>query len=257
MSAHVHPVVAPDDATHPSLLAGPFLGALAQRLDLTERLRHGERWRPLTSEIDGSDAGVIRLFDDPRLELVVGVVLTVPMVPSELHTVLLLTAPDDPRPHFTFEAVRTAGELFLSVDLVPKLDLVSNRAYTDAVYEPLSDVHWDACAADGITLAVIHARHRMVLSPWLLAARVDAAGIDAANRLVASYLDHWATLIVEGLPDGADPVDTSGMVARDHDMRRRLYSHDATPNWGRFDRVAGSDTGDWLRDLLVRPDLRA
>lgn len=243
-ATHVH---APPLHAAPARLVQDSLGLLAERLEPVARpVMEPDGW----TGMDGVEFDLSRYeVAHPVVEALVGIHVRADALDLELHTIIASSVPTSPVPHLTIEGVQVGPSLFLSLDLVPQVDLIADVEHTEVVYEPLSERFEAFYATAGVTVAQLRARHRLLLSPWLLSAALGPDALEPAAAQVLHWTEHWLDLLDRPLPS----VDAETTAARDVDVRRRLYSNRATKNQDLLDRMVGTDRGQLVRDVLINP----
>lgn len=224
----------------------------------------GGPFLPLVSEKFGNvPVGSFRLWDGgERLLKMVYAGITVEPIGIDSHMVFVFTQPDSPLPTFTLDSVYTrmppgadpnfpdGGDMYaFHLDLVPRCDLGINHAYINKVYDPLTATQAETLTADGIFEAQLSPTQRAIMSPWMLAQRVTAEAYEATVfPAVDTYLNHWLSLIDEGVDD-VEVVGEFG-AARDAANRQLIFSREIDPVWSRIDMMLGSDVSDLMIAVL-------
>lgn len=231
-------------------LCNGTLDRIVEALDLTEA-----EPRTLTSPAFG-DVGSQRVFHGDGVGKLVYIGMTAAPIMLDSHMLFAFTPPGSAVPHFTLDSVQAGnpatGEVFhaFHLDLVPRVDLMTNLAYLDAVYVPLTEAFDAAHDTDGLTPAHLSRRQWAVMSPWMLAHRATPEAFVAIGDTVDAYLDHWLKLVHAG-PEGHD---ADGLAARDAAHRAVLFNPDVDPVWAQVSQLLGDDVGETLRRSLADPD---
>jgi hypothetical protein len=223
----------------------------------------GGPFLPLSTPMGGGmDVGSMRLFAGGPVHKLVTIGLTVPPIGLDSHMIFAFTAPESLVPHFTLDSVQspagppgpdTPVTQAFHLDLIPRLDLAANLAYTDRAYVPLSDT-WDRGRhIDGLTEAHLTRRQWSLMSPWMLANRADEAAFVAIGEVVDGYLDHWFDLCERGVE--VPGVVGGDVAARDRAHRTALFDPDVDPVWGRVAQLVGDDMSERLRTTLADQDM--
>ena len=95
-----------------------------------------------------------------------------------------------------------------------------------------------------------------MMSPWMLANRLEEADFPAARAPSHTYLEHWLTLVESGLP--ADVVATladTDLAERDALLRRSLFGRDIDPAWDMAAAMVGAEPIAAMRAAMQGADL--
>jgi hypothetical protein len=174
--------------------------------------------------------------------------LSVDAIGLDSHMVFAFTDSGSLVPHFTLDSVFGQGSFAFHLDLIPRVELASNLPYVDHVYEPLTPVFEELSSREGLTPAAIGPRQRALMSPWMCVNRATEAAFAGMDGVVAAYLDHWAALVADGVPESlAAPVD---LPDRDTRNRTALFSREVDPVWNTIERLIGEQS-EQIRLQLV------
>jgi hypothetical protein len=207
----------------------------------------------------GTRVGALRLFAGDEVRRLVYIELRSPGLDS--HMIFAFTPRGSALPHFTLDAVETrpAGpepsrlrpEFAFHLDLVPRVDLGVNLGYLDAIYEPLTPTFNAVREIEGLSLAHVAPRQRALMSPWMLAHRADEGALRALGAPVAVYLEHWARLLVDGLPhEVAAHLHCDDLADRDRRNRAAIFDPDVDPVWSVVGRLVGGEVCEAMRAVL-------
>jgi hypothetical protein len=231
-------------------LCNRTLGRIVEVLSLSEA-----EPRPLTSPAFGP-VGSQRVFGGDGISKLVYIGMTAAPIMLDSHMLFAFTPSGSAVPHFTLDSVQSGnpetGELFhaFHLDLVPRVDLMTDLDHIDAVFAPLTEAYEATQATEGLTPAHLSRRQWAVMSPWMLAHRATPEAFTAIGSTVDAYLDHWLKLVDSG-PDGHDPDE---LAARDAAHRAILFDPDVDPVWAQVGRLLGDDVAETLRMSLADPD---
>lgn len=237
----------------PAGLVVPALEALVARSGAVERPgAGGGPFLRLTTVGGGEPAGAVRVFGSHQVPRIVYVNIDVPDRDMDSHMFYAFAPADSAVPHFTLDAVATRGILAFHVDLVPRVDLATHVDYMDRVFAALSPTHEMVGQNGAFSPAVVSARGRALMSPWMLALRSTEDGWADVEQPCHSYLDHWLSLAAQGLDeDVMDTVADTDLADRDARLRRSLFGLDIDPAWDHVAAVVGADPVAELRATLL------
>lgn len=237
----------------------------SDRLSLARDLSHGTTQRVVDrfglTEVNGDDGGPYmklsgdnadgecRVWIGDNVERVVSIGLGSPATGLDSHTIFAFSPTASALPHFTLDAVSTSSGNGFHLDLIPRVDLVTNSAYASAVYQPLTASFDAARALDGLTPARLGPRQIALMSPWLLAFRATDQAFGAIRQHVNSYHEHWATVVEAGLDVPVD-LDPERLAARDAAHRSLLFDPEVDPVWDQIADMIGDESTARLRALL-------
>ncbi|MGW0808657.1 hypothetical protein [Nonomuraea sp. NPDC002799] len=204
---------------------------------------------PLTSPMSPAPVGRLRVLRPPDGETakVVAVTLVVPPIGLDSHMIFAFTGPESAVPHFTLDAVASAGYHALHLDLIPRAELAVHLPYLDACFLPLTEPLESAWQLDGLTAAAVGPRQRAMMSPWMLVCRATEDAFAKLGPTVETYLDHWLHLLGTGVPPVGGPL-----AARDQASRANLFSPDVDPVWHQVSRLLGAEQTERVRGELLR-----
>ena len=232
-----------------SLSADLCLGAveaIEARLGLAETVN-----TPLVSALDGSPVGDHRVLAREGVAALVYVGMTVEAFGLDSHMCFAFTPAQSAVPHFTVDSVLAGPHYAFHLDLIPRLDPGANLAYIDHCYGPLTETHDTVVEMEGLTPAHLSPRQWQLMSAWMLAHRADEDGFRGVFHAVATYRDHWLSLVTEGVPEsaveGATPDD---LDRRDFRNREAIFSPEVDPVWARVDQLLGPETSANIQTSL-------
>jgi hypothetical protein len=238
----------------PADLVLPVLDRLVAALGAVETPgADGGPFLSLTTLDDGSPAGRVRVFAAPQVPRIVYSSIDVPGM--ETHLVYAFAPADSAVPHLTLDAVATRGIHAFHVDLVPRVDLATHRAYLVDAFAPLDAPHRQVDADPTYVPAAVPPQGRALMSPWMLACRTDEAGLAACAPTVDAYVVHWLGLVADGLgAEAAAEVSGEDLAARDAALRQNLFGLDVDPAWDHVAGVVGAAPVSTLRAQLLGRD---
>ena len=237
-------------------LVVPVLDAITAGAGLREVAgRDGGPYRALTAIEDGGPAGSVRLFEGEAVPRLVYCHLALRARDLDSHMLYAFLPADSAVPHFTVDAVAVAGAGVQAyhVDLMPRVDLATAPSYLDDVLVPL-DPTFRAVADDpAYRPAELTPKQRALMSPWMLAHRLDAADFPRTAGPVDAYLQHWLALVRDGVDAAAHGLRPADLAARDAITRKVIFGGDVDPAWDLASSAVGAEPIAELRALLVGP----
>ena len=246
-------------ATLPAALCHGTLDTLVERGNLTEvTAPDGGPVIALTSSAFGEpmSVGEARVFRGDTIAKAVYVGIVVPQIGMDSHMVFAFAPADSPVPHFTLDSVHAGGHHAFHLDLIQRVDVGTHMVYNDWAHTPLTSTFQKVLEMDGLTKAELEPRQLSVMSPWMLASRIDEAAFGNLDEPVRGYLEHWFSLVESPVPDAvaADIADTD-LAARDARNRGLLFSRDVDKVWNQIERLLGPEQTEAVRLLLVDNEL--
>ncbi|MFE3448975.1 hypothetical protein ACFXJ8_08550 [Nonomuraea sp. NPDC059194] len=203
---------------------------------------------PLVSTMSPTPVGRLRVLrpGSTQVAKVVTVSLVVPAIGLDSHMIFAFTRPGSAIPHFTLDSVASAGYHAMHLDLVPRVELATHLAYLDACFLPLTEPLERAWQIDGLSPAAVGPRQRAMMSPWMLVCRATDEAFAKLGPTVETYLEHWLTLVIRGVPP-----TTGDLAARDQANRANLFSPDVDPVWHQVTKLLGEEQAERVRKELV------
>ena len=226
------------------------LNTIAKSLDMVEDNGLPANLKSLKSPMSPEPVGGARVFNNDAGYKMVYIALSVPMIQLDSHMVFCFTGPENPLPHFTLDAVHAGEHYAFHLDLIPRMDLACNYAYTKEIYDPLNKVFQEGKQIEGLSEAVLSPTQISVMSPWMLAYRATLPAMDQVGITTGKYLDHWLQLEKSGISADHDILGTN-MSKRDAIHRLTLFSPEVDPVWERVEKMIGKESNEGLRALLL------
>lgn len=172
------------------------------------------------------------------------------------HMVFAFTDHASPIPHWTFDSVYSEPFYAFHLDLLPRVDLGSHRAYMDYVFGHLNEEFEAGKSSDGLSEAALSPRQRSIMSQWMLAYRVHADEYPAKDKHVQAYLNWWFQLLDEGLPQEVlDSIKDTDVADRDLANRAMIFNREIDPVWNLITPLVGDWTSELLRAQLETNDV--
>lgn len=245
----------------PGTLCHGTLDTLVERGNLTEVTGpDGAPYLPLTTSAFGEpmSVGEARVFSGDRIAKAVYVGIVVPQIQMDSHMVFAFTSADSPVPHFTLDSVHAGGYHAFHLDLIQRVDAGTHMAYNDWAHWPLTETFEAVRSNPGYTKAALEPRQLTVMSSWMLAFRATEEAFKQLDGPVASYLDHWFSLLEGEVPGDvvADIADTD-LAVRDARNRGLLFNPDVDKVWAQISRLLTEPVAEQIRLLLVDNELPA
>ena len=229
-------------------LAFKTLDKIQNRLNLQE---HGNPHLALTSPMMPEPVGAVRVFSGEKIGKVVYIGMTVPPIKLDSHMIFAFTPPPSAIPHFTLDSVNNDTTFAFHLDLIPRVDLGANLAYIDAVLHPLSEEFDNAREIEGLSKAHLNPRQYAIMSPWMLAYRADENAFRKIESSVNKYLEHWFSLVENGLPENVtEEFSPEYLAERDRKNRAIIFSPEVDRVWAQVDRLVGAETSAKMRGIL-------
>ena len=164
------------------------------------------------------------------------------------HTLVVLTHPESPVPHLVLDTMREGSRMTVHVDLLPKRDLAVSPEYLERCFEPLSEARQKIEEEARFSPSRTSLRQRALLSPWGANFSLESRHLQAAEAIIASYLNHWVQLLRSA---AAELNAAPELAARDQLHRRIVFSRAADPVWDTLDRAIGSPSVDRILAALT------
>jgi hypothetical protein len=229
------------------------LEQIKERLGLTEL--HGEDGGPFRRVYmarDNSECGETRiLVGDGVVKKVVYHAIKADFIGLDSHMIFAFTDPESPIPHWTFDSVLNHPTYAFHLDMLPRVDLGSHRAYMDYVYGALNETYDKGKSHPGISEAALGPRQRSIMSQWMLAYRVSEDEYPNMDQYVQAYLDRWYDLVDNGLPqDVVDSIKDVDLAARDAANRGMIFNREVDPVWDLIGPLVGDRGSEMLRAQL-------
>lgn len=199
-------------------------------------------------EVLGDNVGRLRTWRGAAVAKVVNISLVVPQFHLDSHMIFAFTPGDSAVPHFTLDSVYGGAYFAFHLDLIPRTELASHLSYLDTAFHPLTPVFEETSALEGLSKAAISPRQAAVMSPWMLVHRASEEAFRAIGAAVASYREHWSSLVDKGITADGD------LAARDAVVRANIFSRDVDPVWAQVSRLLGDERTDALRHELISND---
>lgn len=238
-------------------LVVPPLDLIVERVGALETPgADGGPFLTLTSVVDGSSAGLVRVWTSELLPRIVYTNLSAPAFGLDSHMFYAFAPADSAVPHFTLDAASTRGIHAFHADLMPRAELATHVEYMDAVFGPLDDTQLEVEADEAFLPAVVPSRGRTMMSPWMLANRLAEEDVPRAKAPSDAYLEHWLGLVVDGV--AAEVVATLAdvdLAARDAVLRQNLFGADVDPSWDMAAKLVGQEPVTALRRAMIGADL--
>jgi hypothetical protein len=160
---------------------------------------------------------------------------------SNMHITLSL-GPQYNVPNFGF-ALGTVPDLFMYMDYIPRLDLLSNIEYVDKFYTEVNEEFLDLQSDDRFNPFISRNLYtRVAMTPTAVAytAKSEKEVIAKVRGVAMSRLDRWLAWVDEAELTAVE--DRPAIAARDELIRRNICERDPANNLG--DRLFGKETAE-------------
>jgi hypothetical protein len=240
----------------PRALSEKTLARIIERLDLVESL--GEDGGPalrLVSHLPMAqgEIGDMRIYTGGPLHRMVTVRIVVPAIQLDSHMLFAFMPSDSAIPHFTVDSVSAGGHFAFHQDLIPRMDLGSQLAYMDEVFQPLDALYAQGAAIEGLSAAQLGRRQLAIMSPWMLAYRANESAFTAIDDTVQGYLDHWFKIVDSGVSSAAlGGVSASELAARDGRNKAIIFSPEVDKVWNQITPLVGEEASLQIRQTLAQ-----
>lgn len=229
--------------------------AIAARFAMHEE---GAPYRLLTAQMGPQpvEVGAVRVWRGEKVAKMVYVGMTVPVIRLDSHMIFAFTPADSAAPHFTLDSVYTQppgteeGHYAFHLDLIPRVDLGANLPYIDHALQPLTPFFDAAAQMEGLSPAKLSPRQYALMSPWMLAYRSNEAAYQQITGPVTRYMEHWFSLVEQGIPADCFRASAAELAERDRHNRAGIFNPDVDPVWNQVERLIGAEMGAELRELL-------
>ena len=233
----------------------------------------GGDFLPLVAPNFGNlDVGGLRVWDggDGPIKKMVYIGVTVEAIGMDSHMIFAFTQPDSLVPNFTLDSVFSTlppgmdpimpegGTTYaFHLDLIPCVDLGVNLPYMEKCFIPLTDIQKECQSAEGVIPAMLSPAQNAIMSPWMLAQRVnsddnyEAAVFPSADK----YLNHWFDLVDNGIDDVASDVIAGDPAEREKRNRALIFSRELDPVWQKIDMMVGAETSDYMITVLRNQEI--
>jgi hypothetical protein len=237
----------------PASLVVTALDEIVRRVGATEVTGAGGGPFRSLEAVDGSGpAGRVRVWTSEAVPRIVYTNLDLPAHDMDSHMFYAFAPADSGVPHFTLDAVSARGIYAFHADLMPRVDLATHLPYMDAVFTPLDETQRAVEADAAFKPAVVPSRGRAMMSPWMLANRLDETDFPSASPPSHFYLDYWLGLVERGLSSEvvASLADVD-LAERDAALRHNLFGQDIDPAWDMAAKIVGADAVSTIRAQLI------
>ena len=232
-------------------LAFSTLDKLRERLSLEKR-----ETIELTSPMMPDPVGKVQVFAGEKLSKAVYIGMTVPFIKLDSHMIFAFTPNDSAVPHFTLDSVNNDTNYAFHLDLIPRVDLGANLEYIDAFYGDLTEEFEAANQIEGLTKAHLNPRQLAVMSPWMLVNRAEAEAFEKIGDSVNKYLEHWFSLVENGLSDNiTNRFSPESLAERDRRNREIIFNPEVDKVWAQVDRLVGAEMSVKMREILKSQEI--
>jgi red chlorophyll catabolite reductase (RCC reductase) len=166
---------------------------------------------------------------------------------TNMHITLSL-GPQSLVPNFGF-ALGTVPDLFMYMDYIPRVDLVSNIEYVDKYYTAVNDEFLDLQEDDRFNPFISRNLYtRVAMTPTAVGytAKNDPAVIEKVKGIAFDRLDRWLAWVDEA--PKTPMADRQGILERDELVRRNICERDPANNLG--DKLFGKGSAEKMVETL-------
>ena len=150
---------------------------------------------------------------------------------SNMHITLSL-GPQSLVPHFTF-ALGTVPDLFIYMDYMPRVDLVSNADYLDRYYTEVNEEFLDLQSDERFNPFIsrnLYIRVSMTPTAAIYTAKAEDDVLDKVTNIAMSRLDRWLGWV--DAAEQTEPAARAAIAERDDLVRRTICERDPANNLG-------------------------
>lgn len=233
-------------------LSAKTYSSIRQQFNLREvHDADGGPYMTLVAPMSPAPVGEMRVWVGDRVQTMVYIGVVVPFIGLDSHMIFAFTPPDSAIPHFTLDSVKVETHYAFHVDLVPRVELAANLAYTNAVLQPLTADFAAIKQLEGLSSADVSPRQYSLMSPWMLAYRATEDCFRNIDPFVARYVNQWSQLVANGLPAEVQAdLFTADLAERDLRNRAGIFHREVDPNWGQIDRLLGEEKANKMMSVL-------
>ncbi|MEX0827580.1 MAG: hypothetical protein WD005_01375 [Haliea sp.] len=216
-----------------------------------------ENYKDIAASADGAE-GSLRTFTGPEVDWYVHSYIGSPESTFTNMHITLSLGPQYDVPNFGF-ALGTVPDLFMYMDYIPRMDLMSNIDYLDKYYTEVNDEFLDLQSDDRFNPFISRDLYtRIAMTPTAVGytAKVNDGTLKRIKEASFSRLDRWLKWVDEAKPTAKDI--RAQMAERDETIRRNICERDPANNLG--DRLFGKETAQKMvatlwggRRVLPRP----
>lgn len=184
-----------------------------------------EDYRDIATSADGAE-GSLRTYSGPEVDWFVHSYIGSPESSFTNMHITISLGPQYLVPNFGF-ALGTIPDLFLYMDYIPRVDLLSNIEYVDKYYSDVNEEYLDLQADERFRPFISRDLYtRVAMTPTAVGynADIDDATIDKIEKIAHERLDRWLVWV-----DEAEPVPVeqrAEIAARDEAVRRNICLRD-------------------------------
>jgi hypothetical protein len=190
---------------------------------------------------DGAE-GALHTYTGPEVDWYVHSYIGSPESTFTNMHITLSLGPQYLVPNFGF-ALGTVPDLFMYMDYIPRVDLLSNIDYVDQYYTEVNEEFLDLQSDDRFNPFISRDLYtRVAMTPTAVGYTATASDdlIAKVRGVALSRLDRWLAWV-----DAAEktaPAERAAIAARDEQIRRNICERDPANNLG--DRLFGKETAD-------------
>ena len=214
--------------------------------------------------------GALRLWSGEHIPKMVYIGYSIPDMGVDSHMIFAFPADDSLVPIFTLDSVFMSAQFASAtsslpveedtyafhLDLVQRCDLGVNFDYIKKVYQCLEPIKEQTETAPGISPALLSPTQRAIMSPWMLANRSATDAYEAHVFPAAdAYLEHWLSLVRDGLEDLRPGIRGETGADRTSANRALIFNPQIDPVWAKMDRMMGPENAARCQQILLNPTI--
>lgn len=216
-------------------------------LNLDPACKKFEDYKNITTSKEGAE-GSLRTFSGPEIDWFVHSYIGSPESSFTNMHITISLGPQYLVPNFGF-ALGTIPDLFMYMDYIPRVDLLSNINYVDKYFTDVNVEYLDLQADPRFRPFISRDLYtRVALTPTAVGynADIDSATIDKIENIAHARLDRWLKWVDEATPT---PIETRAqLMARDEQVRKNICRRD--PANSLAEKMFGKDNADQMVELL-------
>jgi len=200
-----------------------------------------EDYKNIAVSAEGAE-GSLRTYSGPEIDWYVHSYIGSPESSFTNMHITISLGPQYLVPNFGF-ALGTVPDLFMYMDYIPRVDLLSNVDYADKYYSEVNEEFLGLQEDERFNPFISRDLFtRVAMTPTAVGytANSEEAIIEKVKGIALSRLDRWLKWVDEAEPTPVE--DRAAIAARDQKIRQDICERDPANNLG--DRLFGKETAD-------------